>query len=79
MDWRVSEREIRVEQHQPLMDKGRCRGFEMMIRSLVWDKCSFRGQSDVTWRRWAGHWFYESGVQGRDVARDRNLGLSACR
>ena len=33
----------------------------------------------VIWRCWAGHRVSESGVLGRDVARDRNLRLSACR
>ena len=33
----------------------------------------------VTWRCWAGHRVSESAVLGRDVARDRNPRLSACR
>lgn len=33
----------------------------------------------VTWRCWVGHRVSESAVMGRDMARDRNPMLSACK
>ena len=77
MDWRWSEGEIKVEplgKSNQAFTKGRCRGAGLGSGA----GCGANSVS-VTWRCWVGHRVSESAVMGRDMARDRNPMLSACK